>query len=119
MSVDFGEIVFKDSLHFLQGSLSSLVQNLKDTAKSKAQEEKTSDMKQYKTMFPSLYEWFKSTYSSRMTMSNFEKILAKGEFPYLYFTSTDVFKEKRLPYRKYFYNDLTQRNITPVRILFF
>ena len=73
MSVDFGEIVFKDSLHFLQGSLSSLVQNLKDTAKSKAQEEKTSDMKQYKTMFPSLYEWFKSTYSSRMTMSNFEK----------------------------------------------
>lgn len=42
---------------------------------------------------------------------NFEKIIKKGIFPYSYFTGSEVFADRELPERKYFFNDLQQKEL--------
>lgn len=82
-------IKFIDSFRFLSTSLCNLVDNLNKN----------------KYNFPIFNEFFKG-YKNRYLLRQ------KGIFPYSYFSSETVLYETKLPSKRFFYNNLTECNIT-------
>ena len=96
ISMSFGNLKFKDSLLFLNGSLESLV---------KYRKEKGSDQ------FKNLRAYFNNEWS-HLPESAFNLLTRKGVYPYSYMDSFERFQEENLPPKEVFYNDLTNENIS-------
>ena len=93
-------LVFKDSLCFLNASLNKLAENLflKDGTTS--------------SKFPSLCQYFSKTYHKNMTSELFDKVAQKQWFPYSMIESYEVL-ENSLPIdQKWFVNELTDEVIS-------
>ena len=99
MSIDYGKLVFKDSLKFLPASLDKLCSNLKRKNGS------------LKSKFPSIYNHFQ-TKCKNFNESMFELLTQKQNFPYSYLTSFDRLNDDKLPDKTHFYNDITKKHIS-------
>lgn len=88
ISFTLDNIRFLDSFSFLSSKLDSLVENLKNS----------------KYDFPVFNSFFDSRHKSLL--------LRKGVFPYNYFTSFEVLKQKSLPDKSHFFNNLNNSNIS-------
>lgn len=112
LSIDVGAIIFRDSLNHLPAALETLSQTLrKKTEKNLTKSGWKAAFQAYKRSFPSLYKYFERNYMRIVGPENFEKIIRKGIFPYTYFTGSEVFADRELPDRKYFFNDLQQKEL--------
>lgn len=96
LTFSMGCFQFKDSLGFLNASLSTLVDLLKTKGSNKF-----TNMRRYMP-------------SSEVA----ETMLRKGVFPYSYFDSVKKLKERQLPPKKAFFNDLTGRHISDAEYSF-
>ena len=85
LTFSIGNVSFIDSAQFLLGSLEKLAENNKDNLKY-------------------VREYFKDD-------EEFELAKKKGVYPYSYIDSFEKFNETNLPDKKYFYNDLVEREI--------
>lgn len=90
LTFSVGNLVFKDSYQFLNASLSTLVQNLRDKGE----------------------HYFQNVRCCFANPKQQELLFQKGIFPYNYITSLDVLKETQLPPREYFFNDLSQLHVS-------
>jgi len=90
LSFSIGDVMFKDSYQFISESLSSLAKNLKDKGDS---------------CFTHLNKYV-------LDKEKRELLTQKGVFPYTYISSLSVLKEKKLPDKKFFYNDLGKEHIS-------
>lgn len=85
ISFNLGELVFIDSMQFLNSSLAKLVDTLEDN------------------QFTHLTKYFPN---------DLNILRRKGVFCYDYFTDQSVFHEKKLPPKECFYSKLTERDIS-------
>lgn len=87
IQIQYGKIIFLDSANFLSSSLGTLAHNLEDKKK----------------VFTKSY-FKKQGYSDEQI----NLLLQKGVYPYDYVKSSEKFKDKELPDKKYFYNYLNE-----------
>ena len=93
-------LIFKDSLLFLNASLEKLAENLllKDgTTASK---------------FPSLYQYFSQTYNINLTSELLDNVAQKQWFPYSMIETFEVLEQSLPIDQKWFVNDLTDEVIS-------
>ena len=90
LSFSIGDVIFKDSFQFISESLSTLAKNLKNKGTK---------------YFFSLNKYVKE-------QEKRDLLTQKGVFPYTYITSLEVLKEKQLPPKEKFYNDLAKEDIS-------
>ncbi len=90
LSFSVRDLVFKDSFEFLGESLATLVKNLHSKGKD--------HFHFVKQCFPAVHEQ--------------SLLFRKGVFPYNYVSSMDVLRDKQLPPKEAFFNDLTQTHIS-------
>lgn len=92
ISFTVGSIRFLDSYQFMPSSLSTLVSNLAADGIHN---------------FVAMSQGFPNN-----TQTDVAMLIRKGVYPYSYIDNDDKFKDKQLPPRSAFYNDLTKENIT-------
>lgn len=90
LSFSIGHVVFKDSYQFISESLAKLADNLKQKGEKH---------------FFSLNRYVKDKKQRKL-------LTQKGVFPYTYISSYKVLRERNLPAKEYFFNDLTKQHIT-------
>ena len=102
ITFSIGNLYFKDSAQFLSASLDKLGSNLK----VKAIKENN-----LKGVFANTWGFFQRKWS-KLPESAFELLTRKGVYPYTYMNSFEKFKEKQLPPKEAFHNDLTLKDIS-------
>jgi hypothetical protein len=133
--IKFGKLIFKDTLQFLNASLDTLVSSMAETTEAlctqcrKSQKLKNSQI---------THDWklvgkcnvcksdiikqldeneirkkFKIT-SANIPTDLLHLVIRKGVYPYSYMTNWEQFKETSLPAKKFFYNHLTEEDISDV-----
>ena len=90
LSFSVGDVIFKDSFQFISESLSTLASNLRNKGSE---------------CFFSLNKYIQDKGQRKL-------LTKKGIFPYTYITSLKVLKERKLPPKSYFYNDLAKEHIS-------
>lgn len=90
LSFSIGDVIFKDSFQFISESLATLAKNLKNKGEE---------------CFVNLRKYVPGE-------ERRELLTQKGVFPYNYIKSLKILKEKHLPAKKEFFNDLGQQHIS-------
>ena len=103
IAFSIGNVYFKDSLQFLTGSLQTLTKNLK----AKGEEEKM----EMKKTFPNSWQYFQENWN-HLDDAAFEMLTKKLPYPYMYMDSMQKFKEKKLPPKEAFYNEIGKEHIS-------
>lgn len=100
-------IVLKDSMSFLNTSLSNLVENLKKLGEVEFNNNQ-------KKAFPNLWRYFCKNWKEpkKIPDSAFNLLLRKGVYPYKWVDSFEKFNHRKLPTRKAFKDDLNNKNIS-------
>ena len=96
ITFSIGNLKFKDSLNFLSASLDKLVSNLGSKGN---------------THFKNLKAYFEKNWK-HLPESAFNMLTRKGVYPYSYMDSFESLKEKQLPPKEAFYNDLSKQHIS-------
>ena len=96
ISFSLGNIVFLDSLQFLNASLDQLVANLRVDGQNK---------------FPHTFNYMRVKYPD-IPLNAVDLLLKKGVYPYDYMDSEEKFHETCLPPREAFYNTLNEQDLS-------